>query len=425
MIRIILLLVMISFPVSASVIVHEVKTDIGINAYLVENKTNPIISVRINFATGNVNDGINKQGLSDLYAMLLSTGAGENDSEEFQEKLYGNSISLGFSAYTEDFKISLKTLKENYKTAFMLLRDSLEAPHLENKDIENFKKQIITSIKIKQEQPKNEIFSLFKKEIFGNHPLGFGDEDVLRDIGSITKKDLKNYKKRFAKDNIIIGVSGDITPQELKQIIEETFAFLPAVAMQEKPVVPEFIKNSETVVVKRDSRQSAVMFGVPWVMREDKDFFTSYLLNYIFGGAGLNSVLMQDLREKQGLTYGISSFVSEYDKISVLMGYGVSSPDKALPLIDRVKNVVANLMINQKQLDDAKSYLIGAFPLTFASAMATAELLVVIQKYNLGLDYINKRNEYINAVTLENINELAKKYLSVNNINFIMIGEIE
>ncbi len=425
MIRVVFFLLFFSLPSLslASIVVQEVKTDIGITAFLVENHTNPIVSVKLSFATGSAYDGAGKQGLSLLYSQLLDKGAGEFDAQEFQTELYNNSIRLGFHAYTEEFEASLKTLKSNYKKGFDLLALSLSEPRLPKADIVTLKKQIISDIKIKQEQPKNEIFSYFKKEVFGNHPYGYGELDVLRDISSITKPDLANYKKRFAKDNILIGVSGAITAKELKKVIEETLSFLPASSIQPALPEPEFLFHKSTVVIHRDSQQSAIMFGLPWVERKSKEFFTGYLLNYILGGSGLDSVLMQELREKQGLTYSISTFVSEYRKLSLLFGFATTSSDKASQLIANTKKVLGDFIITQAQLDKAKNYLIGAFPLTFTSTMATADLLVTMQRYELGLDYLSIRNDYIQSVSLDDIILFKKQYLDKAEIDFIKIGE--
>ncbi len=421
--KFIILFMFFAFPAFANMQIQKIETDIGITALLLENKTNPIVSVRINFSTGSAYDAKNKQGLSDLYAAVLDKGAGDYDAGEFQQQLFENSIDMEFSSSTEDFSISLKTLKSNYQSAFSLLRESLQNPHFPKDEVELAKKQIAASIKINQEQPSNEIFTYFKKAVFGDHPYGYGDNDILHDINGLSVWDLKEYKKRFAKDNIIIGISGDINEAEVKEIIERTFAFLPQNTPQKKLAPAVYKLLPETEIIHRDSKQSAIMFGLPWVNRKSKEFFTGYILNYILGGSGMDSALMQGLREKQGLTYGISTFLAEYKEISMLMGYAVSSPINAQKLITQAKDLMANFTISEQQLNQAKSYLIGAFPLTLVSTMTTANLLITIQEYDLGLDYFTKRNEYINNVSVDEINNFAKKILDITNMDFIIIGE--
>ncbi len=423
MIRTILLLLIFSFPAFAMEKIIHVKTDIGIDALLVENDTNPIISARIRFETGAVNDAKDKQGLSQLYAAILDKGAGDMDAQEFQRQMYENSISIDFSAGTEDFAISLQSLSSDYEKAFSLLADCLYLPHLPQEEIPLLKQQILSQIKIQQEKPSSEIFSRFKGKIFGNSPYGYGLLEKSQSVPNLTKEDLENYKKRFGKDNILITVSGDISASELKRLIEKTFA--PLAQKSEQISVPpvKFIKKDGVLEIKKQSPQSAVMFALPWIERRDKDFFTGYILNYLLGGAGLDSTLMQELREKQGLTYGTSSFIYEISGMSLLMGYGLTSTDNAEPLIAGMKKVLNNFSVTQEQLDNAKSYMIGGFPLTFVSTMDTASLLMTIQKYDLGLDYFEKRNGYINAVTLDDINSMAKKYLNTNNADFILMGE--
>ena len=404
--------------------VQEVRAqETGIKALLVENRANPIISVVIAFKTGGANDAIDKQGLSDLMAGTLERGAGDMNAEEFARILYEKSIQISFSASKESFIIRLQTLRNNYKEAFAILRKVLLLPHFKVDEIDKAKEEIKATIALQKESPSSEIMEMLLKEIFLSHPYSYGNDEVLSSLANITRFDLQGYMARFAKDNMLLSVSGDISAVELKSIIDVTFDFMAEKSVGNNISKPEFSVKSEPVIIKKDTPQSVVVYSIPWIKRSDEGFYAGFVLNYILGGAGMESVLMKELREKEGLTYGASSFLAEFAETSVMIGTASVAKENSQKAVGVVKKILSEVEISEYQLTDAKDYLTGAFPLMFTSNMDTANMLYIMQKYNLGNDYLLKRNDYIKSVTLDDINALAKKMLDVKKSTFVVMGE--
>lgn len=406
--------------------VQRVVSPGGVEAWLVEDHSNPIIALDLAFRGGAALDPAGKAGLANLASGLIDEGAGELDSQAFQALLQNLSIRLSFSAGLDTFSGELTTLTENRETAFDLLRLALTAPRFDPEPVERIRAQILAGLAQQAEDPGWIAGRTMDVLQFPDHPYGRPVTGTAETLAAITRDDLRDFvATRFARDRLAIGVVGDITPEELAVHLDETFLALPAegVALDVPDVAPA--GAGEVVVVQRDVPQSIVQLAHQGIARDDPDYYAAYLVNYLFGGGGFASRLYAEVREKRGLAYSVYSYLNPMDHAALLQG-GVATRNgrvgESLEIIRREWRRMAQEGPTAEEVADAKTYLTGSFPLRFSSSGRIAGMLVAMQIEELGIDYLDRRNDLIEAVTLADAQRVARRLYDPDALTVVIVG---
>jgi zinc protease len=420
-----LLLILPALPARA-IPIERVVTPGGIEAWLVRDEKNPIIALDFSFTGGSTLDPADKLGLATMTMSLLDEGAGDLDSQAFQRRLEENSITLGFSAGREEISGSLTTLVETKGEAFELLRLALASPRFDDPAVERVRAQITAGLKRAAADPNYTGQVTFAETLFPGHPYGKPPRGTIGTVQAITVADLRGFvRDRIARDTLKIGVSGDITAAELATALDAIFGGLPAMAAPFTVAQTVPAGAGAKVLVERPIPQSILFMGQPGLKRSDPDWFPALILNYVLGGGGFSSRLMDEVREKRGLTYGVSSGLQPYEQSALWTVGGSTANEKAveaLALIKKIWGRTARDGITAAELQDAKTFLTGSFPLTFTSNEAIAGVLLSVQEDDLGIDYLNQRNALIEAVTLERVNAVAKRLLDPAKLATVVVG---
>jgi zinc protease len=398
-------------------------------AWLVEEHTNPIITVRVAFEVGAAADPAGKEGLANMVSSLLDEGAGELDSQAFQRRLDELSIRLGFDVGRDTFKGYLKTLTENRDQAFELLGLALTKPRFDAEPVSRIRSQIMARLRRLSQDPDTVAYRKLLENLFPDHPYGRPPEGTLESVAAVTADDIKEFmRKRLAVDNLVVGVVGNITAAELAPLLDAAFGGLPAEA--ETPPVPEVrVKaKGQTMVVDMPVPQSAIVFGHRGIKRDHPDFYAAYVMNYILGGGSQSSRLYQEVREKRGLAYSVYSQLYPLDHSALIVGAAGTANARVgetLKVLRREWRRLAEAGVSGEELTDAKAYLTGSFPLRFTSSGRIASMLVGMRLDDLGIDYLDKRNGYIDAVELPRVNRLARRLLDAEALSVVVVGEPE
>ena len=412
---------------SNAIDIREVKSKMGVTAWLVENQNTPVISVAFTFRSGSISDPVGKEGRASFVAAMLDQGAGDLDAESFQARLEDLSISLRFNAGIESFSGTLYTLKKNSSEAFNLLSLALTKPRFEKKTVRRVREQIIARLKSNLERPEVIASRAWYNNVFKNHAYG---RPVGGSVGSLTKvsvQDLRQFVlEKLTKDKLIIGVSGSISASELSLQLDKIFGVLPVFRKEKEFPKPNLLTIEKPIVIKRDVPQSTVIFGQLAVQRNHPDWYATYIMNRILGGRGFSSRLMEEIREKRGLAYGVSSWLRPFEKIGLITGNVAtknSRVNESLKIIKDEWRKAAVLGFSNKELENAKKYINGSFPLTLTSTRKIAGVLANIQYNRLGINYLTRRRFLINSVTLDHLNRVAKRILSPSLLSIVIVGE--
>lgn len=398
----------------------------GIKAYLLEDHTNPIISLNFSFKNaGYAADDENAQGVAVLSSSLLTEGAGKYDSQAFKEILENKAIGLSFAADREDLNGSLLTTKPNRRIAYELLREALIHPRFDAEDVERNKLQMLEALKRQKEHPENVLSLSVAKEVYGTHPYARNPLGKERDIRQINAEQLKSFvKNNLTRSNLIVGIAGDISSIEARNMLDNVFGALPENGNANFVRDVKINFDGRNKEIKLDSGQNMIMKVAQGVARNDADFYPLFIANHILGGSGLNSKLSQEIREKRGLTYGVYSYMSIDGKAPLLVGAFSATADKftqADELFEKVWLDFGENGVSQAELDKAKKFLTASYNLRFASIQNISEILLAMQKYDLGLDFLKKRNSYVKKVKLDDVNRAAEKYFN-NNLISVAVG---
>jgi zinc protease len=415
----VLLLVLLAFPASlahADVNIQEVISPRGIKAWLVEDYSVPLISIRFAFEGGSTQDPVGKEGLANLMTGLFDEGAGDLDSDAFQERLDDAGAEMGFSAGSDRIYGSMRMLADQRDEALALLRLAVQQPRFDQAPFERIRDQIVSGIEARALDPESRSEIAWAEALYGDHPYARRDEGTPQSLASISPADLKSFHDRtFARSDLTVAVVGAIDAETLARELDALFGPLPA-EPQLAPVAEAEPRLGQQIGVPYELPQTTLQLAYPGVERQDPRFFAAYIMNHILGGGTFSSRLFAEVREKRGLAYGIGSSLVNREHSSQLVIGTATRSDRAAETLRIIKDEVRRMAEEgptEAELASAKKYLIGAYAINnLDSSGAVANTLVELQIDELGIDYIDRRAAIINAVTLDEVKAAAQLLLS-------------
>ena len=419
---------LLALPAAAEVQIKEVTTPAGITVWLVEDHSIPFTALELRFRGGTSLDVPGKRGAIYLMTALLEEGAGDLDARAYARALESLAASFKYSASDDFVSISAKFLTENRDAAMALLRDTIHHARFDQEAIDRVRGQVVSSLMSDAQDPDWMARSSFSRMAFGDHPYGSEGEGTVETVSGLTRDDMLAARGAvLARDRMYVGAVGDISPEELGVLVDQLLADLPATGAP-IPGPAKVQITGGTTVIEFDTPQSVAMFGQRGIARDDDDFFAAYVLNQILGGGSFESRLMDEVREKRGLTYGVYSYLVPKDLAAVYLGSVSSANDRIAEAIAVIRDEwqkMASTGVTEQELQDAKTYLTGAYPLRFDGNGRIANIMVGMQMQDLPIDYIATRNSKVEAVTLEDVNRVAAELLDPDGLQFIVVGKPE
>jgi zinc protease len=406
--------------------IQEVKSPGGISAWLVEEHSVPLIALRFAFDGGSAQDPAGKEGLAHFLTAMLDEGAGELDSNQFHERMEEIAMRMSFDEARDAFYGSLETLSENRAQAFALLALALNKPRFENDAVDRIRAQLKANLAYAARDPDRVAGEEWVAMAFPGHPYGRPSRGTAESMAAIGRGDLEAYRAaNFAKDNLKIVAVGDIDGATLGRALDSVFGTMPDKARLAPVVATTPRATAKLKVIEMAVPQSVARFGCAAMPRKDKDFMAAFVLNQILGGSGMSSRLWEQVREKRGLAYSVFTSVQPYRHTSIFAG-GVATKNEeiaqSLEVIRAEIERIASEGPTETELANAKSYLIGSFALRFDSNAKIANQLLWIMQEGLGKDYVERRNSEIEAVTLEQVRNVAKRLFKNSELIVTVVG---
>jgi zinc protease len=408
-------LVAFCVPASATKIERVVSPG-GIEFWFVRDGTVPVVSIEFAFRGGAAQDPDDKAGLAEMTVSTLDEGAGDLDGTAFHARMENKAIELQMRASREYVRGTLRTLKENQDEAFDLLRLALNEPRFDTSAVERIRSQTVSSLHRQSTNPNSISSRAWWAAAFPNHPYGRPVSGTLESVARVTPDDMRDFTRRIlARDNLKIGVVGDIDTDTAGRLIDRTFGKLPAKA-QLKPVADAKMQGlGGRTLVDLNVPQAVVTIGGPGIARNDPDFMAAYIVNHILGGGSFSSRLYREVREVRGLAYGVNTSLMWLEHAAVMIGGTATRSDSTGEAIDVIEAEFRKMAAEgptEEEFTKAKTYLKGSFALNLDTSTKIASQLVQMQVDNLGIDYIDRRSAMIDAVTLDDARRIAKRLLS-------------
>ncbi len=417
-----------TLPARAEIAIQEVTSPGGISAWLVEEHSIPFMALEIRFKGGASLEAEGKRGAINLMTGLLEEGAGALDAQGFAEAAESLAASYSFDVSDDTLRISAEFLTENRDAAVALLKLALSEPRFDADAIERVRGQVLSHLRSRTTDPDAIASSTFDALAFPGHPYGEYYGGTIDSVTALSRADIVDaYQRTIARDRLFVSAVGDITAEELGALIDTLLGDLPETGAPQ-PGRVDFALGPGVTVVDFDTPQSVVQFGHAGITRDDPDYLTAYVLNTILGGSGFNARLMDELREKRGLTYGVRTYLIPMFLGEEIIGVFSSSNDKVAEAIDLVRREWARIAsegVTAEELADAKTYLTGAYPLRFDGNGPIARIMIGMQMIGQPVEYIAERNDLIEAITLEEINRVAARIYQPEALHFVVVGRPE
>ncbi|KAB0265630.1 M16 family metallopeptidase [Microvirga brassicacearum] len=398
----------------------------GVEAWHVESDVVPLIAVAFTFEGGAAHDPVDKPGVAQMLGRLLDEGAGNYDSDAFQERLAGRAIELSFNAGNDAIGGSLKTLVKHADEAFELLRLALAEPRFDADAIERVRAQTIAGLRYQQNDPGVMATRRFFEAGFPGHPYSRPTSGTAESVAAITRDDLvAMHRLLIARGRVKIAVVGAIDADRLSVLIDKVFGSL----HEAKPLriiePASLVATGQRLVADLDVPQSVIRFGTHGITWCDPGFIPAYVLNHILGGGAFTSRLFQEVREKRGLAYSVGTSLVSYRAASMTWGYTATKNERVAECLDVIASEIARLHADgptDEELQKAKDYLIGSYALGFDTSTKIAHTLVQIAFEGLGIDYIARRNELVAAVTQADIRSASDRIFGTGKMLTVIAG---
>ncbi len=419
---------LIALPAQAQIDIREVESPGGITAWLVEEHSIPFVALELRFGGGANVDEEGARGAVNLMTGLLEEGAGDLDAAGFAIAAEELAASFRFSPGHDAVSVSARFLTENPDEAVALLRLALVEPRFDPEAVERVRGQVLAGIRSDRVRATAIAAQEFNARAFEGHPYAAPIEGTEESVAALTREDLlRAHEWALTRDRLHVAAVGDITAEELGDLLDRLLGDLPASAPP-APGEAEFSLAAGETVIPFGAPQSVIVFGQPGLDFDDPDYFAAFVMNEVLGGGRFSTRLMRELRETRGLTYGVGTALISRDHANALMGQ-VSVPNaragEAVELIRQEWARMAEQGITAEELERTQTFLTGAYPLRFDGNANIAQILVSMQAEGMPIDYPNTRNERVMAVTVEDVQRVAAELLSLDRLHFVIVGQPE
>lgn len=415
-------------PAAAGAIeIKQITTPLGIKVWLVEDKSTPVVALSFSFVGGTASDPSGQAGITDLMAGLLTDGAGPFAAQAFRQRQEDAAASLGFSASLDRVSGSLRVLSANREEGFGLLQLALMEPRFDIDMVNQRRAQTIAALNQAAQRPGSVANRTLMATLFRGHPYAADPEGTREGLAAVTPELLKRRAATLLlRNGLIVAAVGDISEAELARQVDRAFGALPQGVLPALPPQWTPPDKSRTVVVERPVPQSSALLALPGVARDDPDWYAALVMNHVLGGGGQQSRLFNEVREKRGLAYSVSSGLRTYKRAALLVVSTGSANERVAEAIRVIRTEMARLRndgLTEAELADSKTYLTGALALSLDSSGSIASLLHSMQVDGLDPDHLTRRGALIAAVKLEDVRRVARRLLRDETLTTVVVGK--
>jgi len=407
--------------------IQEVRSPGGSAAWLVEERSLPIVAIRFAFDGGSAQEPAGKEGTAGLLAALLDQGAGDLSGPAYQKQAEKLAVRISFDSDRDTFFGNFETLTKNLAKGSELLRLAVNSPLLEAATVERTRAQLVARATFEAGDANKLANAQWMAQSFAGHTYARAIAGTPDSLKAITRADLDEYRKHImARRTLRVAAVGDIDAATLGKVLDEVFGGLPA-EPHLSPIADATPKTApKPTVVSFDGPQSVTIFGRRGIERTDPDYYPGLVLSQLIGGGSSDARLVREVREKRGLTYWIYTLLYNFKHSTMLIG-GFASPNKDVATsLDLVRAEFRNLAEKgptQEEVDAAKSYLIGSFVLSLDSNTKIAEQMLRAQLQGQGTDFVNQRKVMLGKVTRADVARVARSLLAADDLSVAIAGQ--
>jgi len=393
-----------------------------------EDHSLPFVTLQLLIDGGSRKDPPGQEGLSYLTAKGLLVGTSRHTMAEISEELDFMGSSISSSSGRDYSTLGLRSLKKDLDRSLEIFMEELTQPAFPDDEIKREVQQTLAAIQSEEDEPGEVAEKEFRKALFLSSPYAHPVIGTKESLPKIARQSIyRFYKDYYHPNNCILIVVGDITSEEVKTRLFPLFEKMASAEIPQATFVSSFAKGPETIKINREITQANIILGNEGINRGNPDFYAVSVMNYILGGGGFASRMLEDIRNKRGLAYDVASFfdAAKYPgSFQIVLQTKNASAREAISLALKQMELIRTEPVSDKELDGAKKYLIGSFPMRLDTQDKLANFLSQVQYYGLGLDYAEKYPSLIKSVTKEDVFRVAKKYLHPENYVLVVVADL-
>jgi len=394
-----------------------------------EDHSLPFVTFNLLIEAGSWRDGQGEEGLANLTARTLLLGTSKHSAAAVNEELDFLGSGIDSSCDVDYAALSLRILKKDLAKGFDIFMETLTQPTFPEDEMRRAVESILGTLQATEDQPHELAEREFRKALFLNNPYAHPVEGTKESLGGIKRESvLEFYQSYYRPNNAILAISGDITLEEVKAWLIPGLAQWGAREIPSGTFDESFATGPKMVKTDRTVSQASIVLGHKGIERQNRDYYAVAVMNSILGGGGFASRLMEEIRIKRGLAYAAGS-IFPYHKhpgsFQVVVQTKNSTAREVIDLVIGEMKRIQNEPVSDQELEAAKKYLIGSFPLRFATQQDTAEFFTQVEFFGLGLDYPEKYPSFIQAITRDDVQRVARAYLHPDNCIMSIVANLK
>lgn len=394
-----------------------------------EEHSLPFVTLQLLIDAGSRRDPSKEEGLAYLTAKGLLLGTSRQTERALNEELDFMGASLSTSPGRDYISLNLRVLKKDLEKGLNLFQDVLTQPTFPQEEVKREIGKTLAAIQAAEDQPEVVAEKAFEENLFLRGPYKHPVEGTRDSVSRITRESLRQfYQRYYHPGSSILTVVGDITGEEIRSKLLPLLEKWAAGKASMEPFQAEFAKGPKIVKIDRPLTQANIILGQAGVSRDNPDFYALTVMNYILGGGGFSSRLVEEIRNKRGLAYSVASFFDpgkHPGSFQIVLQTKNTSAKEAVSLAREQVERIRKELVSEKELERAKKYLVGSFPMRLDTQGKLANFLIQVEYYGLGMDYAARYPRLIQAITREEILRVAQKYLHPDNDILVVVGNLK
>jgi len=394
-----------------------------------EEHSLPFITLQLLIDAGSRQDPPGQEGLSYMTARGLLLGTSRRNVTAINEELDFMGAGLSASAGRDYTTVVLRVLKKDFDKGLDLLMDALTQPTFPEDEIRREVEKTLAAIQSQEDQPDEVAEKAFQRGLFLATPYAHPVQGTKESISRLSREALVTfYRTYYHPNNSILTVAGDIRDDEIKAKILPRFTAWPTSDIPNVPFVAAYAKEARVTKIDRKITQANIILGHGGVSRNNPDYYALTVMNYILGGGGFSSRLVEEIRDKRGLAYSVTSYFDpgKYPgAFQIVLQTKNTSAREAISLSLQEMKRMQNERVSEKELEAAKKYLVGSFPMRLDTQGKLVNFLTQVEYYGLGLDYVDTYPSLIQSVTREDVLRVAKTYLRPEAALLVVVADLK
>lgn len=413
-------------PSSPAPKVDTATLESGIKLLVIPQPHLPMVVMSALLDAGARYDPVGKEGIASLTADLLTEGTKSRSAEEIHDAIDFLGAQLGASASDDSTSISLTALKKDLTSAGELFAESLRAPTFPTEEFERKRDETLAALEDEDQNPGAVASRAFRRALYGSGAYRTPTSGTAESLKKITVEDVRQFfQSAYRPERTTIVASGDVTLEELRGLVEKLLADWKPTGKPPEGAPAATAQKPTVVRIDRDLAQANIVWGHAGTTRADPDWYAIQVMNYILGAGGFESRLMKSIRTEGGLAYSVHSFFTGPKlpgSFQVVLQTKNASADEALERLDREIEKIRTELVSEEELEEAKLFLTGSFPLRFDSNGEMVAFYSQVEFFGLGLDYPARYPSLINGISREDIRRVAQKYIRPEEAILVIVA---